>query len=69
MKGIGRACHELRMKDDGVNWRLILRVDDDAIVVVGLFARTPRTAAGRIIAVCRKRLSQYDAVAKGKRDE
>jgi phage-related protein len=65
MKSIGRACHELRARDAGVNWRLIYRVDDDAIVVVGVFAKTSRPAAERIVNICRRRLALYDAAAKG----
>jgi len=65
MKSIGRACYELRARDAGVNWRLIYRVDDDAIVIVGVFAKTSRAAAERIIDICRRRLALYDTAAKG----
>lgn len=65
MKRICAACHELRVKDSGVNWRLVYRVDDDAIAVAGLFAKTSRAATERMIDVCRKRLAHYDAAAKG----
>jgi len=65
MKNIGRACSELRVRDAGVNWRLVYRVDQDAIVVVGLFVKMSRAATDRIIEVCRKRLSQYDAAVEG----
>lgn len=65
MKSMGKRCFELRVKDAGVNWRLVYRLDEDAIVVVGLFSKTSRATADRIVEVCRKRLSHYDAAAKG----
>jgi phage-related protein len=65
MKSIGKSCHELRVKDAGVNWRLVIRVDSDAIVVAGLFRKTAPQATRRLIVACRRRLSEYDAAAKG----
>jgi phage-related protein len=60
MPGIGTRCHELRINDAGSNWRLVYRIDMDAIVILEVFAKktgaTPRT----VIATCRKRLKEYD---------
>ena len=61
----GRSCYELRVRDAGVNWRLVYRVDDDAIVVAGLFRKTSWAATGQLIEVSRSRLAQHDAAAKG----
>ena len=33
MPGIGARCHELRVRDEGQNWRIIYRIDSDAIVI------------------------------------
>jgi phage-related protein len=30
-------CHELRIRDVDKNWRIIYRIDDDAIVIVEVF--------------------------------
>jgi phage-related protein len=65
MRTIGRACYELRARDAGVHWRLMYRVDDDAIVIVGVFSKTSQATAERIIDICRRRLALYDAAAKG----
>jgi len=61
----GRGCYELRARDAGVNWRLMYRVADDAIVILGVFAKTSRATAERIVDICRRRLALYDAAAKG----
>ena len=53
-------CHELRVTDQGTAWRIVHRVDEDAIVIVEVFAKkTPRTPR-QVIASCRRRLRHYD---------
>jgi phage-related protein len=39
MPGIGPRCHELRIKHVSAEWRLIYRIDDDAIVIAEVFAK------------------------------
>ena len=65
LKAAGRSCYELRVRDAGVNWRLVFRVDHDAVVVAGLFTKTSRAATDRLIEKSRRRLAEYDAAAKG----
>ena len=33
MPAIGRGCHELRINDSGTKWRIVYRIDEDAIVI------------------------------------
>lgn len=40
MPGIGSRCHELRTGDAGQTWRLVYRIDTDAIVVADVFQKT-----------------------------
>jgi phage-related protein len=57
---IGSRCHELRIDDAGTTWRIIYRIDPDAIVIAEVFSKkTPRTPAA-IIARCKRRLRRYD---------
>jgi phage-related protein len=65
MRAAGKSCYELRVRDAGFNWRLVFRVDDDAIVIAGLFRKTSRSSTDRLIEVSRRRFSRYDAAAKG----
>ena len=37
MPSIGARCHELRVTDRGKIWRMVHRIDDDAIVVLEIF--------------------------------
>ncbi len=62
MPTIGPRCHELRIKDANNNWRIIYRVDEDAILIVEVFAKSTRETPHRIIELCRKRLTRYNAV-------
>jgi phage-related protein len=61
MPSIGEGCHELRIRDADKNWRIIYRIDDDAIVIVEVFNKSSRTTPKSVIEVCKKRLSKYDA--------
>lgn len=60
MPAIGPQCHELRIADARVTWRIIYRIDPDAIVILEVFSkRTPRTPES-IIETCRQRIRSYD---------
>lgn len=60
MPSIGAGCHELHVRDDGRQWRLIYRIDTDAILVVDLFHKTTQRTPKQAIERCRRRLRAYD---------
>lgn len=60
MPSIGVRCHELRVRDETRNWRIIYRIDDDAIVIVDVFNKTTRETPDAVIENCQRRLSNYD---------
>jgi phage-related protein len=60
MPSIGSHCHELRIRDDDKTWRIVYRIDEDAIVIVEVFGKTTRTTPRTVIEVCQKRLARYD---------
>jgi phage-related protein len=60
MPSIGRRCHELRIRDENRNWRIIYRLDADAVVIAEVFAKTTRQTPRQVIATCRRRLRLYD---------
>ena len=39
MPSIGARCHELRINDEQKTWRIIYRIDSDAIVIVEVFTK------------------------------
>src|SRR5437667_2626280 len=64
MPGIGARCHELRVRDEDRSWRIIYRVDPDAIVIAEVFPKTTRQTPKTVIATCKRRLRKCDEVAK-----
>jgi phage-related protein len=65
MPVIGRRCHELRVVDAGKTWRIVYRLDDDAVVIADVFEKGTRQTPTRVIQNCRGRLALYDAAAGG----
>jgi len=62
MPSIGSHCHELRVADRDAIWRLVYRIDEDAIVVIALFKKKTAKTPNGVIDLCRRRLSGYDSV-------
>jgi phage-related protein len=60
MPGIGPRCHELRVVDERVTWRIVYRVDPDAIVIVEVFAKKTVRTPTAVVEACRRRLKEYD---------
>jgi phage-related protein len=42
MPSIGPRCHELRISDAGRSWRIVYRLDSDAVVIADVFGKTTR---------------------------
>jgi phage-related protein len=66
MPAIGSRCHELRVPDaeQRVIWRLIHRVDDDAIIVGDVFGKKTQKTPESVISACRRRFRLYDDAKK-----
>ncbi len=62
MPGIGPRCHELRIPDETVTWRLVYRADSDAVVIVDVFAKKTQRTPGPVVEACRRRLRIFDAI-------
>jgi phage-related protein len=69
MPSIGARCHELRVRDAGHNWRVVYRVDSDAIVIVDVFDKKTQRTRPELISRCRRRLRAYDEAATEGEDE
>jgi phage-related protein len=65
MPTIGRRCHELRIQDARLTWRIVYRRDIDAIMIVEVFAKKTSTTPKMTVESCQKRIRQYDEVARG----
>jgi phage-related protein len=64
MPGVGSRCHELRINDATSTWRVMYRIDNDAIVILEVFAKKTGKTPKTIIDTCRKRLKEYDDAGK-----
>jgi phage-related protein len=60
MSNIGQRCHELRITDSHKIWRIIYRVDADAIVIVEVFEKKTSKTPQSVISLCQQRLKKYD---------
>jgi phage-related protein len=60
MPSIGSRCHELRITDDDKIWRIVHRIDSDAIVIAAVFKKKTEKTPVPIIAICKTRLRMYD---------
>lgn len=62
MPGIGKACHELRVQEANKTWRIVYHIDEDAIVVLEVFAKTTQETPKSVIAICKTRLRMYTSI-------
>lgn len=60
MPSIGPRCHELRINDRNATWRIMYRVDRDAIVILEVFKKTTAKTPVPVIDTCKRRLRMYD---------
>lgn len=65
MSTIGARCAELRIVDANKTWRIIYRVDTDAVLIAEVFAKKTQATPKSVIDVCKQRLRDYDALTKG----
>ena len=57
---IGKRCHELRIRDEKASWRIVYRIDADAIVVAEVFSKKTGETPQIVIETCKTRLRRYD---------
>ena len=60
MPVLGPRCHELRLTDSRREWRVFYRLDDDAVIIGDVFAKTSQTTPLRVLEAVRDRFSRYD---------
>jgi hypothetical protein len=49
------------VRDAGHNWRIVYRIDSDAILIVAVFAKTSEAVQRREFESAVRRLARYDA--------
>ena len=66
MPSIGSRCHEPRIQDEDQTWRLVYRLDKDAVVLLDVFSKKTSKTPKATIDARKRRAKQYDAAKKGK---
>ena len=61
MPSIGPRCHELRIADERSSWRIVYRIDPDAIVILEVFDKKTNRTPVQVIEVCKRRLKDYES--------
>jgi phage-related protein len=66
MREIGTNCHELRVSDEGVTWRLLYSVEADAIVILDVFSKKTRTIPKHVLDRAKRRLRAFQRLVGSK---
>ena len=67
MSDIGAGCHELRIVDGSLNWRIMYHIATDAIVILDVFVKKTTATPKFVMAECRKRLAEFQRVANSQK--
>jgi phage-related protein len=65
MPSIGKRCHELRITDENEIWRIVYRIDPDAILILEVFKKKTQQTPKKVINECKRRLKRYDEICGG----
>jgi phage-related protein len=61
---VGPRCGALRVRDGNHNWRIMYRIDSDAVLILEVYAKKTAKIPQSVINRCRKRASEYDEAVK-----
>ena len=61
MPSIGTRCHELRINDENLTWRIIYRIYTDAILILDVFEKKTNKTPKSTIDICKQRINRFEA--------
>ena len=64
MPSVGPGCHELRVVDGKLNWRIVYHIATDAVVILDVFKKQTQATPLAIINACKQRLADFGRLAK-----
>ena len=64
LPGVGARCHELRIPEAQATWRIVYRLDPDAVVIAEVFSKKTAATPRHVIETCQRRLRAYDAAGE-----
>ena len=56
---IGARCHELRIRDENLIWRIIYRLEPDAVLLLEVFKKKTEATPSTVMDSCKQRLALY----------
>lgn len=59
MPSIGSRCHELRITDENKTWRIVYRIDDDAVIILHVFDKKTQKTPKEVVENCKRRIRLY----------
>lgn len=59
MPSVAPGCHELRIVDGDVNWRIMYYIATDAVVILDVFRKKTETTPKSVLDDCRRRLAGF----------
>ncbi len=62
LPGVGANCHELRINDRNLTWRIVYRIDADAILILHVFEKKTSRTPKKIIDLCIRRQKEYNSI-------
>jgi len=68
MPSIGPGCHELRIVDENLTWRIVYRLYPDAVLILEVFEKKSAKTSKAVIDACKARTKKYETdIKKGLR--
>jgi phage-related protein len=61
MPSIGLRCYELRIDDQNKTWRIVYRIDRDAIVILEVFEKKTQKTPRKVVENCKRRIRLYES--------
>ena len=62
MPSIGKGCHELKIIDKNMTWRIVYCLDKDAVIILAVFKKKTRKTPKEVIDTCQSRIKNYDSI-------
>jgi len=68
MPSVCSGCHELRIVDANLNWRIMYHIATDAVVILEVFNKQTPATPKTVIVRCQRRLAEYHRLTREKQD-
>lgn len=66
---VGPRCGALRVRDAEHNWRIMYRIDTDAVLILEVYSKKTRTIPHEVVERSQQRLKRYDAAVHAARKQ